>query len=621
MITKMTKYDFLVFHAQYDDFLEKLRKVGVLHVATLEEGDANLELVREKIALQARIDKQIETAKALINAYNSAKDVAPLTPAPAQKLSLDEGLEVLAHFEALQAEAEALRQEVAAAEREQQRMAPWGDYSAEQFQRLADAGFRLGFYTCAGRLYKPEWEEQYNAFIVNNSTNTTYFVTVTREHIADIEAETFDMSKLGSKELDSEVEKAHVAYTDKQAEIRNYAVANLENLCQLTLQVSEIIDIDRVHINTVKAADNTVMLLEGYCPTDTTEALETMLHEEGVYFEASEPEAEDNVPIKLRNNAFIRLFEPLTGMYGMPNYNEYDPTPILGPFFLLFFAMCMGDAGYGILLILFGLALKFNKIKIAMFDGMGSIITALGVVTAIVGVFLGTAFGVDLYNAEFVPAALKSVMIKGEVMGFDIQMVMALIIGVFHICLAMTVKAICYTQRDGFMANLSNWGWLLLIVGGIATAILAMMKILSPEVTQYVIIGVGAISALGIYIFNDPKRNPLINIGAGLWDTYNMVTGLLGDVLSYIRLYALGLAGGMLGGAFNDIATMILGENPNIGSWIGFIVIIVFAHILNLALSALGAFVHPLRLTFVEYFKNVGYEGKGERYNPLAKKI
>lgn len=621
MITKMTKYDFLVFHAQYDDFLEKLRNVGVLHVATLEKGDANLELVREKIALQARIDKQIETAKALINAYNSAKDVAPLTPAPAQKLSLDEGLEVLTRFEALQAEAEALRQEVAAAEREQQRMAPWGDYSAEQFQRLADAGFHLGFYTCAGRLYKSEWEEQYNAFIVNNSTNTTYFVTVTREPIADIEAETFDMSKLGSKALTSEVEKAHVAYADKQAEIRNYAVANLENLCQLTLQVSEIIDIDRVHINTLRAADNTVMLLEGYCPTDTTEALEAMLHEEGVYFEASEPEAEDNVPIKLRNNAFIRLFEPLTGMYGMPNYNEYDPTPILGPFFLLFFAMCMGDAGYGILLILFGLALKFNKIKIAMFDGMGSIITALGVVTAIVGVFLGTAFGVDLYNAEFVPAALKSLMIKGEVMGFDIQMVMALIIGVFHICLAMTVKAICYTQRDGFMANLSNWGWLLLIVGGIATAILAMMKILSPEITQYVIIGVGAISALGIYIFNDPKRNPLINIGAGLWDTYNMVTGLLGDVLSYIRLYALGLAGGMLGGAFNDIATMILGENPNIGSWIGFIVIIVFAHILNLALSALGAFVHPLRLTFVEYFKNVGYEGKGEKYAPLSKRV
>lgn len=617
----MTKYDFLVFHAQYDAFLEKLRNVGVLHVATLEEGDANLELVREKIALQARIDKQIETAQALIAAYNSAKGITPLTPAPAGNLSLDEGLELLARFEALQAEAVALHQNVTAAERELQRMAPWGDYSAERLQHLADAGYRIGFYTCADRLYKTEWEEQYNAFVVNDSTNTTYFVTVTREPIADIEAETFEMSKLGSHELQAELEAAQMAYAEKQAEIRNFAVANVEDLKRLTLQVGEIIDIDRVHINTVKAADNTVMLLEGYCPTDTVEALEAMLKAEGVYYESAEPTAEDNVPIKLRNNAFIRLFEPLTGMYGMPNYNEYDPTPILGPFFLLFFAMCMGDAGYGILLILFGLALKFDKIKIAMFDGMGSIITALGVVTAVVGVFLGTAFGIDLYNAEFVPAALKSVMIKGELMGFDIQMVLALIIGVFHICLAMTVKAICCTQRDGFMANLSNWGWLLLIVGGIATAVLAMMKVLSPEITQWVIIAVGAISALGIYIFNDPKRNPLINIGAGLWDTYNMVTGLLGDVLSYIRLYALGLAGGMLGGAFNDIACMILGENPNIGSWIGFIVIIIFAHILNLALSALGAFVHPLRLTFVEYFKNVGYEGKGEKYAPLSRKV
>ena len=621
MITKMTKYDFLVFHAQYNDFLEKLRAVGVLHVATLEEGDANLELVREKIALQARIDKQIDTTSALINAYNSTKGATPLTLAPAAALSLDEGLALLEQFEQHQAEAEALRQEVIAAEREQQRMSPWGNYSAEQFARLAEAGFKIGFYTCASRIYNPEWEDTYNAFIINDSTNTTYFITVTKEPIADIEAERFEMSQLGSKELQLAFDEAQARYADKQAAIRLFAVANLENLRRLTLQVGEVIDLDRVHINTRRAADDTVMILEGYCPTDMIEGLEAMLKEEGVYYETSEPANEDNVPIKLRNNAFTRLFEPLTGMYGMPNYNEYDPTPILGPFFLLFFALCMGDAGYGILLILFGLALKFEKIKFAMFDGMGSIITALGAVTAFVGVFLGTAFGIDLYNAEFVPAALKSVMIKGELMGFDIQMVMALIIGVFHICLAMTVKAICFTQRDGFMNNLSNWGWLLLIVGGIATAILSMMQVLSPEATQYTIIGVGAISALGIYIFNDPKRNPLINIGAGLWDTYNMATGLLGDVLSYIRLYALGLAGGMLGGAFNDIASMILGENPGIGSWIGFIVIIIFAHVLNLALSALGAFVHPLRLTFVEYFKNVGYEGKGEKYAPLSRKV
>ena len=119
----MTKYDFLVFHAQYDAFLEKLRNVGVLHVATLENGGDSLELIREKIALQARIDKQIETASALITAYNACKDNTPLTLAPAGNLSLDEGLALLDSFEALQNEANALRQNVVAAEREQQRMA------------------------------------------------------------------------------------------------------------------------------------------------------------------------------------------------------------------------------------------------------------------------------------------------------------------------------------------------------------------------------------------------------------------------------------------------------------------------------------------------------------------
>ena len=98
-----------------------------------------------------------------------------------------------------------------------------------------------------------------------------------------------------------------------------------------------------------------------------------------------------------------------------------------------------------------------------------------------------------------------------------------------------------------------------------------------------------------------------------------MSTGLLGDVLSYIRLYALGLAGGMLGAAFNQLGAQVLGENPNVGTWIGFILIVTFGHVLNLLMACLGAFVHPLRLSFVEYFKNAGYEGSGKLYQPFKK--
>ena len=141
---------------------------------------------------------------------------------------------------------------------------------------------------------------------------------------------------------------------------------------------------------------------------------------------------------------------------------------------------------------------------------------------------------------------------------------------------------------------------------------------MGPVVMKWSVIALAVISCLAIFIFNTPGRNPLMNIGSGLWDTYNMVTGLLGDVLSYIRLYALGLAGGMLGNAFNIMGTMILDIPIPAVNWIFCIVILIFGHVLNLAMSCLGAFVHPLRLTFVEYFKNSGYEGTGKFYSPLT---
>ena len=109
----------------------------------------------------------------------------------------------------------------------------------------------------------------------------------------------------------------------------------------------------------------------------------------------------------------------------------------------------------------------------------------------------------------------------------------------------------------------------------------------------------------------------MINIGSGLWETYNTATGLLGDVLSYLRLYALGLAGSMLGFAFNTLAQMALGDG-GLG-WIPFILIALIGHVLNIAMAVLGAFVHPLRLNFLEFFKNSDYDGSGRNYNPLKK--
>ena len=588
MITQMKKYTFLVFHREYEAFLEQLREVGVVHVTEKAAG------VAEDAHLQELLAK----------ADNARKLIAQ--GAPDQLLQ----------------EKAALESRIAATQKEVNKMAIWGDFSAERIAQLKEAGYTLRYFTCPKKLFQEEW-----GIVVAEQGATVYFVEVTSsgdeakgERIeAGICQEQY-LNEKSAADLQKDVEGLNGLLVAQNARIELWAKENIPALENELNELQQQIDWKRVTLNTASEADGSLKVLEGFCPIDQVAALDAMLQKQEVYYQAEDPTAEDNTPIKLRNNKFTQLFESLTGMYGWPNYGEFDPTPILAPFFLLFFAMCMGDCGYGILLIIIGLLISKKKLNIAMFEGLGPIITVLGVGTTVVGFFLGTFMGIDLYNAEWVPQALKNVMIKGNVMGYDIQMVLAICIGVFHICLAMAVKAICYTKQFGFKENIATWGWLLLVVGGLIVAILGL-TVLPENVFKWALIAVGIVSALAIYIFNTPGRNPLINIGAGLWDTYNMATGILGDVLSYIRLYALGLAGGMLGAAFNNLGLMVMGGTTEGATWqwLPFVLILILGHVLNLAMSALGAFVHPLRLSFVEYFKNAGYEGKGTLYQPFKK--
>ena len=278
----------------------------------------------------------------------------------------------------------------------------------------------------------------------------------------------------------------------------------------------------------------------------------------------------------------------------------------------------MGDAGYGLLLVILGLLIS-NGVILNGVKNLGPLVTILGGATFVAGIVMHTFFGYDLSAIAWVPDWLKAVMITEPIAGFEPQMIIALAIGVFHLCLAMIVKTVYATKNKGFLESLGTWGWTLLIVGGVVVGVLALASLIPADILKWVIIGLGVISALGIFLFNDIHRSPLKNVGSGLWETYNTVTGLLGDVLSYLRLYALGLAGGMLGKAFNDIAAMTVGDGSFGIGWIVFILIFVVGHALNLAMCCLGAFVHPLRLNFLEFFKNSGYDGKGRPYQPVKK--
>ena len=614
MITKMTKYSFVLLTGEKEGFLEQLQELGVVDISrSVKPVDQDSS---EMFAKASRAKKALE----FLENVNYTKD--PDAGAIAKATVEIEG-DPVDFIENCRTRLGDLNASLAGIERQMKARLPWGDYDKKAIDGLKDLGYAVRYYCVDAKRFDQAWAELYPLQIVENDGKKVWFVTVTpkdEDYSFPVpEIQTPDGTYASAVEESEKVKAEIIACKAGLLNAKDYIPAIKESCNR------ELVELDRYLADSaaVGAAENHITVFTGFAPADNDAELTAAFDEMGVFYMKEDAVEEDNPPIKLKNNWFTRQFESFTGMYGMPVYSEFDPTAIVAPFYLLFFAMCLGDAGYGIVLLLFGLLLNKGWVKFAMFDGLGNIISILGAGTIVVGTLLGTFFGMSLYDATWVPQALKNCMIVGDVevpgLGvFNIQMLLALAIGVFHICLAMTVKAIGYTKRFGFKETISAWGWLLLIVGGLIVAILGVGKLISPVAIKWAVIVIGVLSALAIYIFNTPGRNPLVNIGAGLWDTYNMATGILGDVLSYIRLFALGLAGGMLGQAFNNLGQMVLGDGSNIILWLPFVLILLFGHVLNILMSSLGAFVHPLRLTFVEYFKNAGYEGKGAAYNPLT---
>ncbi|WP_366664064.1 V-type ATPase 116kDa subunit family protein [uncultured Bacteroides sp.] len=604
MITKMKKLTFLVYHKEYEQFLQQIRELGAVHIVEkqLGEMDDKLQYFMQKRSLYKSV---------LQNMFLLA-DKAPEEKVHAS-LATDD---LMKQYENLQAKIQDLLQQLPQISKEMAQLDMWGDFDWNSITRLEEAGLFVRFYSCSEKEFDEAWVNEHNAMVINERGGQLYFITVTSQEV-ELDREPLHLPDESLSQLKGKLVKTEDKLAQAREELKSFCKTYYRTMEAGSIQLEGDIELLKVKRNSEEMADGVVVLLEGWIPEDKESEVVSLLESSGVYYEMRNATREDNAPIKLKNNAYTRMYEVLTQMYGMPDYAEFDPTPILAPFFSLFFAFCMGDAGYGLALIALGFILKKKLSK--SLRGMMNLVITLGIFTTVFGMILGTFFGVSLVELNL-PSELKEFMIVGKIgdTSYDKQMLLALIIGVVHISIAMLVKAIGQTVRFGFKESLSAWGWLLLVVGFITTGSLSFFKVISEDVSTWAFILIGGIASIGIYLLNNIHRNVFVNIGAGVWDTYNMATGLMGDVLSYIRLYALGLAGGMLGGVFNQLAFMVNdAAGPAIG-WLFCGLILVFGHTLNIAMSCLSAFVHPLRLTFVEYFKNSGYEGKGEAYKPFA---
>jgi len=330
------------------------------------------------------------------------------------------------------------------------------------------------------------------------------------------------------------------------------------------------------------------------------------------------PEEGEEPPVALENTRTVKPFEMLTCLYGTPNYKELDPTPLLAPFFIIYFGLCLTDAGYGIVLMLLMYIfirrskLKPNRLVYILFWG--------GLFTIFAGAITGGWFGdaIDRFAVFSFLSGLKKLMIFDPMKNPIIFLAIALALGFIQVCYGLGLKVYKLMRQgaplDAFCDPFSQ----LMVVCGLPLLALALMKllpgILFPISLGMVIFGIGNIF---FYNFINITGGLLIRLFMGVYAIYSTITGcLVGDVLSFSRLLALGMATAGIAMAVNVMAQSAM-DIPIIGVIVA-ILITVVGHFLNIVINAFGGFVHSLRLQYVEFFTKF-YEGGGKEFRPFGK--
>jgi V/A-type H+-transporting ATPase subunit I len=609
MIAKMKKYDFLIYHKDYQQFLLNLRELGIVHVvqkqmgALAEEGD---------LANWLNQEKRYKNIIRSLNSINGEKGVKELQTVD----KTVSGEQILEKAESLFDEKDKLYLEKQGIQKEIDRIMLLGDFEPANIQRLEKKGWYINFFLISQSKFDEKWVEDYNAVKLTQNGSQIYFATFTKDAAhPPIEAEHIRLSEKSISEWKKDLKEIEHQYKKTEDELAKVAQEQLETLRYNEKIVNDHIHFEKVELSGNATAGEKLMLLEGFVPEENEQQTTELLKKEAIYFNVSTPTPEDNPPIKLKNNRFFKAFELIADLYDKPSYNAFDFTPFFAPFYIIFFGLCLGDAGYGLIFLIASFFLRRSKDN--FMRTAGQLATYFGIGTIVFGFASGTFFGIELLETNW--SWLQPFKDKGLIMDKEKLFFFALIMGGIQIVYAIIIKGITRWMRFGFFYSLDAFGWLITMLGG-GLYLLGSEGMITP-LNSNIIIALLAVGGFMMFFFNNPAKGLKGvpgSIGAGLFGLYNKITGLLGDLLSYIRLFALGISGAVMGLVFNDLA-MGLAPDIIIARELVMILILLFGHGINIFINSLGAFIHPVRLTFVEFYNNVGFEGGGKAYNPFIK--
>ena len=634
MIVPMKRLTLVGLKADQEQILSAIQSISAVQLISAEETAAS---EGELSRLEARVQR-LDSAQGLLKPY--AKSAGLLTPkaeVAAEELTggIESSLEICSKVEALDREISLSRGEADKRRALMDSLRPWeeltdgldtirsthnarvvaGMLPVESLAQLEDINAAVQVFggekekALLIACHESDWAELAPVLRAAGFQDTAFpgLTGTASENIARLE-----------KEI-AEIEQRQKELTEQLAAMGE----NRDALCRAL--DGAVIERDREASKLELGATDATFLLSGWARADQTDEIVKKLSAvtDACYVDFTDPEAGDDVPTVLKNNKLVKPFEAVTNLYSLPSYGSVDGTPLMAPFYFIFFGMMLSDSVYGIVLAL-GAWLFLKKAKpTGMMGGIAGVLMLGGISTIFMGLLFGTCAGVA-WPVIFKGTALETVFPLVDASTEPIPMLVVCAgLGLVHMFYAMFIAAgQCIKNGDWVGAIVDHISWVFIITG--------LLLLAAPMLGLPAIVGtVGKFMAIGfalvVLLFaGRAKKNIGGRLISGAGKLYD-IASWLSDVLSYARIFALGLSTGVIGLVLNTLCWDMLFAsfkgNP-ILMIVGFVIVTALSvalHIFMMAISTLGCFVHTARLQYVEFFGKF-YDAGGKPFKPLGYK-
>ena len=669
MIVAMKRLSLILVTQEKQAFLSAIQKTGIFEIIRHQE--KTNKSIEKKLELLGKVKRTVVELKRQKKKYKNFTTPVKQLPPEQVLVELDECYEQLT----------SISREIDRLEMEKKKLTPWGNFNMEEVKKLEDRQIKTRFFIMPAKKFKKFHAEELLCEVINQDDNLAHFIVVSHDKKMDHQKSQIGEPLTGEtreellksiplhksslpmeiKKIKEKIFKSIEAYEVNlppnslrsviellreknkiregiEGRIKTF-IGYLDILTEFSVALGNSLQFEEAELYCDEDETGRLTLIEAWFPQAEEKKVVELLDTFTLRYSISEPQISENPPVKLKNQGWIRPFEFITKIFSLPSYFEMDPTPLFAPFFMLFFGLCIADIGYGILLLgvaLVGLFKVDDNLKPAFKLGI-----ILGAFCLVAGYWLNTFFGFYIYANPGIEKSIFHRDIPGDFLAPYIDesgkqvfpaMSFSLFIGFMQVSFAMLMHMVNKWKQHGIQYAFKPVSYLLLMYGSVIIAAhknvlgFSTMKIGAFHIGELVqmasmnlafgLLGAGFFLSL---FLNNPDKKIWIRPPLAFWELYEFISSIVGDILSYLRLFALGLASGLLGEAYNTIAFLVLkGMDHSILGIFFFVVIIFTGHTLNVILAMIGAFVHSLRLTFVEFYKNLHFQGGGKPFTPFS---